>query len=308
MKRGLLVISAAVLLAASPRAMNAQLWTYPETLLGTPRAFERARGDSVELLSWSAFSGEASGFIGNEDETHRWCASVGGSVELLGGARWNLVFESAISLIADPGNNIGFNPRALFWEEGILFGLRNGADVWQFGLQHRCKHDIDNIELLRVTGREEERALIYSSLVARWSRDAFIWSGVDIEPMAELHGYVFVQDQRFPVSTRELLPGVEDNLGAARLRIEASVPLLLRIRAGILLDARSTVRMEHHRSTEDADLAVLIDVVAVELYIEAQGQAAGLRGFLRYARLSDTYIPPFPSGASLVSLGFRIGS
>ena len=55
-----------------------------------------------------------------------------------------------------------FNPRAIFWEEGVLAGFRLDEGIaLQAGYIHRCKHDIDNLEIT-ARGREEQRTLIYN--------------------------------------------------------------------------------------------------------------------------------------------------
>ena len=283
--------------------LRAQTWIHPETVI--PFRHSGGGGDSVVFLGSTQFGGEAARVFG-KNEDHRWIVMIGGAVELVRQDNVRLLFESAIALVADPGNNIGFNPRALFWEEGILIGLRGGNTDWQFGLQHRCKHDIDNIELLRVTGREEERALIYSSLMLRWQHDGITLGGITIQPLAEAHAYVFVQDQRFPVSARTAAPNVEDHRAASRVRLDISAPIVSTMRVGVLLDARGTLRRAASGESGTTHLEVAADAALAEVYTEIRGSAAALRLFLRAAHLPDTFIRPVPRGATLYSVGVRI--
>ena len=72
----------------------------------------------------------------------------------------------------DPLNDIEFNPRAIFWEEGLLIATDGPIDQssLQFGYTHRCKHDIDNFEVFATRGEREQRTLIFSGPFLRLLR------------------------------------------------------------------------------------------------------------------------------------------
>jgi hypothetical protein len=94
---------------------------------------------------------------------HRWNAKTGGYIEF---ARWDSTASIAMvgtaEIVVDPMSDIGFNPRAIFWEEGVLASLRLAHEAsLQLGYVHRCKHDIDNYDV------SEERTLIYSGITTR---------------------------------------------------------------------------------------------------------------------------------------------
>lgn len=102
-------------------------------------------------------------------EGHRWNAKSGGYFEV---ARWDssasIAFVGTTEVVMDPLNDIAFNPRAIFWEEGLIstFALGDGWRL-QGGYVHRCKHDIDNLEIRLLRERDEQRTLIYSGLMTR---------------------------------------------------------------------------------------------------------------------------------------------
>lgn len=104
---------------------------------------------------WGAFGGYIKG-----DHDHAWYQELGAFSELY---RFNnkssLIFTAQIEFIADLHNNINFNPRAIFWEEGLFFMKKHKNIYWKLGYYHRCKHDIDNLAL------GFERSLIYGSLM-----------------------------------------------------------------------------------------------------------------------------------------------
>ena len=86
------------------------------------------------------------GSFGNyvvDDAEHEWYHKLGMLIELYRiGKKLNLSFESHIEFTANDRNTLGFNPRAIIWEEGLLFTKRYNDSFWQIGYFHRCKHDI----------------------------------------------------------------------------------------------------------------------------------------------------------------------
>ncbi len=106
---------------------------------------------------WAAF-----GPYVPSNDTHAWHHEIGGFIELRRSHRSSLLVTTQIEFVADPNNEISFNPRAVFWEEGIVYTRRTNAGFdWQLGYYHRCKHDVDNLE------RGTQRALIFGSVRSR---------------------------------------------------------------------------------------------------------------------------------------------
>ncbi len=100
---------------------------------------------------------------------HRWNAKTGGWFEIARwDSSWSIAMIGTMEMVADAFSDIGFNPRAIFWEEGLLATARLGqGTALQFGYVHRCKHDIDNLEPYLLAGSIEQYTLIYSGITAR---------------------------------------------------------------------------------------------------------------------------------------------
>lgn len=132
------------------------------TLVLNPLAQRTAADTAVQLVSLVTGWGEFGGYLRNGDDEHAWIQRLGALAELV---RWDstasLGFVSEIEFIANPHNDIRFNPRAVFWQEGFLFTRRAGQWHWQLGYYHRCKHDVDNLTV------GQERSLIYGSLLGK---------------------------------------------------------------------------------------------------------------------------------------------
>jgi len=95
------------------------------------------------------------------DNNHGWLQEVGIIIDLMRNHFFNFHGESLIEFIADPNNDIRFNPRAIFWQEGLYFSKQLENHFLVLGYFHRCKHDIDNYFL------NEERTLIYASITLK---------------------------------------------------------------------------------------------------------------------------------------------
>lgn len=127
------------------------------------------RGGFIPLPGTRLY-GEFARYSDGSGSDHRWNAKMGGYLEF---ARWDSTWSIALmgtmEVIMDPQNDISFNPRAIFWEEGALASARLGThSALQFGYMHRCKHDIDNLDILDVRNERQKRTLIYSGIVTRW--------------------------------------------------------------------------------------------------------------------------------------------
>ncbi len=304
-KAGLLM-GVAVALFFPRGQLVSQTWLYPETIQPTIPLLNDVRKNEEGFLSSLALWGEFGQYVVARDINHRWVVSLGGNMELFRSGMWDINFETNIHLVVDPNNNITFNPRAFIWEEGIVLGVKNGAQVWSFGYLHRCKHDVDNLELLRTSNREEERALIYGSIFARWTRKPLRFIGWDIEPLVAAHVYVIVQDQRFPIFTRKLAPSVQSFQGALRARCTASKTLARTYRTGATIDIRVTSLGPRNAAGRFSSVARIQVNPAGELFWDFLGKAAALRVFLRYTYDPDNFISPQPQSSSLMALGVRL--
>lgn len=106
----------------------------------------------------------------NNDKNHLWNAKSGGYIEILRiDSTWSITADGVMEVVMDGYNDIAFNPRAIFWEEGLHFNTRlSEKTALQFGYTHRCKHDIDNLEPLLERGKTQERTLVFSGIMARF--------------------------------------------------------------------------------------------------------------------------------------------
>lgn len=134
------------------------------------RQADVAEGEWRWMASVQGWGGFAH-YPASSDPEHAWQQTLGAWVELLRiGNSASLTFAGNIEFVANPDNDINFNPRAVMWEEGLFYSWLSGESVWQVGYFHRCKHDVDNLDY------GIQRSLIYGS-----------FSGKLLHPLRMLH-------------------------------------------------------------------------------------------------------------------------
>lgn len=96
------------------------------------------------------------------DDDHSWLQKLGLIIDFYKTNNFSFSGISSIEFIADPHNDIRFNPRAIFWDEGFFITNKFENSFLQVGYYHRCKHDVDNLSW------RKERTLIYGSISIKY--------------------------------------------------------------------------------------------------------------------------------------------
>lgn len=231
---------------------------------------------------------------------HAWHHEIGGVLELVRGEAWSLLALAQTTLVADPNNSIRFNPRANFWEEGLLFVRRYEGFSLQLGYVHRCKHDIDNLD------RGEQRAMISGSVLGR----AFVPlspgpNGSYVAVQTDL--YTTLQDARTPSALEEVDPNWEQLLGGIGLDVHLrrslpwqGVDAYLAPSGGVLIFGRNDAFIGRFGTLEQ-----IRGNGGASAGLSVRGRAE-LRMEMAYTYLSDTAIPARPQDAHLFRLAVQI--
>jgi len=295
--------TAALLLCLAVVTSGASAQRYPDRHVTLNTLADRQVGPS-QGTSWMHTSGgwgEFGAYRLLRDRDHAWVQRLGAYVELFRiDDDASLTFVGNIELIADPNNEIRFDPRAVLWEEGFVFTRRSGRNFWQLGYFHRCKHDVDNLLL------EVERSLIFGSLQGRYLVPIGT-AGGRTEGLFAARGDLLTirQDDRRPVTTdRSSLTRVIGSLAGSihlRRRLDES-------HLGVYMTAWSGLSFY---SAKDGILNRLSSVDSAALNgglsggIAIHGGAHFRIGFT-YEYMSDTGIDPVPKHAHLLSFGVLI--
>ncbi len=260
------------------------------SLIINPLLDDRHHLPDDETRVFNTFGGWAGfgNFPYSSDDHHLWYQDLGGYVELWRrGSTASLLLTGQIQFIADPHNAINFNPRAIFWEEGLLYtrDLQNG--YLQLGFMHRCKHDIDNLD------RGEQRSLIFSSFITRYQRSSRLFTRDDLMIMAGYERYLITWDRRIPRALEEHPPDWNNlsrqltlnlhwhaNPHGSGVIAETQLHLIL-AGSDLLLNRGASIGWQFHRS------------------------GGAFRFALNYEYLHDSGIPAIPSDVHLISFGIQ---
>ncbi len=272
--------------------------------------------EANENTGWSwmhsnAGWGEFGGYRIIRDHEHAWIQRLGGYIELFRiSETTSLAFLGSIEFIANADNDIRFNPRAIFWEEGFLFTQKTGNSFWQIGYMHRCKHDIDNLNLGR------ERSLIFGSVQGKYIIP-FALTNTSTNTKYASHGllalradlYTIRQDDRNPSVFSSYLPQVKSMLATfgGALHLRTSLPLPVKP-LGLYVTTWGALNFYGDKQ----EIFLKFDTVRSILFqggigggIAVEGRAH-LRLGISYEYLSDTGINPFPEHANLITISITM--
>ncbi len=133
--------------------------------------------DEFGFLTFTSSSAEFGKYFPEPytDFNHFWIAKAGVFGEFFRYKNsFSICLFSDIELIASSNSVIFFDPRAFYWQEGILFSYKYENLNFQFSFTHRCKHDIDNADFVSLYKEVRARVIIWDSLWVRFFTDPLI--------------------------------------------------------------------------------------------------------------------------------------
>ncbi len=246
------------------------------------------------LRGWGSFEG----YLFQTDSLHGWRQVMGAMVDF-----WRrdttllLSFVATIEFHANFNNDIFFNPRAQFWEEGIVLSFYTSRWILQTGYLHRCKHDIDNLAL------QQERVLIYGSFFGNCFYEA-VPKTDSTGVLLGLSSHLFVvhEDYRVPADRSRFDPRISTLFSTNVLSLQARLPIFgntIALRAHI--QAASFSRSDQFTERLRYPLTWRFSFYgAVEYFLSSIA-----RFRLSIERLHDTLIPAIPESAIHIQLGIN---
>lgn len=246
-------------------------------------------GDSQwfsQVGGWGSFG--SYGMYG--DENHEWYQHLGAYLEIYRrGSVSSLAVTGQIEFIADTNNDINFSPRAIFWEEGILYTHRVRRSFVQIGYYHRCKHDIDNFRF------GEERTIVFGSGLARLVVPISLFSAEDTRIAFQYDHYTITWEKRTP-DTFQNGKFDWDQLRHS-FKINASLKHPLRGKANFYVDSYLMGTLLEDHSWFNGQ---------IRAEIGSSTPAGDIRFGVHLEHLGDSGIPVHPTNATLVGIGIRI--
>lgn len=128
------------------------MWFIPVCAAGQIRALRNSIFPIYDSVSVQGFLNRFGGMIdiqrgyGSPENYLAWLYKIAAYAELYRGDGWSVGFAHANELMANPYSSIGFNPRAVVWEENIFVAWQMQDWTIRTGIVHRCKHEVDDSE------------------------------------------------------------------------------------------------------------------------------------------------------------------
>lgn len=244
---------------------------------------------------------------GMGDRDHSFNTMLGAAAQVFrSGDDLDFTVSSDVQLVATPDSPILFNPRALFWQESFQFGAAVADSFLHLGYVHRCKHDVDNVEVQETTGEKRELVLIYDSFFARWisGREAMVSS-----ERAPFITQVYIRADGFVLTTDERsIPRPDKNVTNLRYGLSAGLSSRM-LRAGPgMIYARLQCSLYAFAGTYNPAGAGYREM-SVDYSAEAGVVFPGVEGevslFINFEKQDMTMVNPQNEGGYFFSFGVR---
>lgn len=262
--------------------------------------------DSGNGICPSAYGwGEFARFVYRTDQNHYWMAKLGAYGEFFRiQDRFSLVLNSDLQLTASSNNLfIAFGPRAFYWHESLVFYMKFGQSTFGAGYYHRCKHDVDNLNIFLMNNVYYARTLIWDSIVLKWTlRPVNVKLSdklsFDVMAFADNHYYVIKQD------------GVSAEYGS---RVPSYTNLIDTVSIGARLDFPAGMVVHWYiqpQMTFDLYHIEGATFLTTDCFLETgvglNGKAFDFDIFMRYETIYDTGVDPFLTSGEYVMLGLKV--
>jgi hypothetical protein len=261
--------------------------------------FQDTIGNEKRFFGSVLFAAEANHGWFSTGDALTWSIRYQGFIELY---RWGdhsiIGLNLGHELHANPFNDIYFNPRAAFWNESLSFYHQLPAFTLQVGIEHRCRHDIDNADApspaLAADYQGLGRVLVLNSvLLGIRSISINLNNKFSLLASGSFYYYLYTEDSRMPA---------ENQIGSWE-NIYASTSLTYNLRYKI-----TDYLQLYQRSNLDY---VLVDDVnlpintRLELGITMKGLKGQLNIFTGYEYFFDDVTLPTPRQSSMIFAGIR---
>jgi len=250
----------------------------------------------AKFLRQNGLWGNLARGFGSTDERFAWSMSFGGIIQFVETENSMFYLQGDADVLSDIYNDISFNPRAIFWTEGLVYGLRlDTTNELHLGYIHRCKHDIDNLDN-QVVGANEERTLIYGSLMGKYIARDFDFINMNTTTSAQLDMYLYKQDYRYPFELTDSGESVTD----LNFSLELSAKVDIGHFGDVVVYWRPQIRIASYNW-----LKTIQQDWRHEVGADVKGDDTTMNVFVGYEDLEDDMNRPMPVNSNYVYVGFR---
>jgi hypothetical protein len=243
-----------------------------------------------------------------DDGEHNFNTRIGVAAEAVRiGDDYDFTVSSDVELVANGQGALTFNPRAFFWQEAFMFGAAMADSFLQLGYVHRCKHDVDNIEVQDTTGERRELVLIYDSVFARWISGRFALTSSSAVPLA---AQIYLRADIFVLTVDDRsIEKPQKNVTNLRNGFTAGLNCTMFHIWGMLIQSRfrySAYTFASGFKPAGGKYRELSQDWSAEASVTFPGKAGALSLFMDYEKQGCTMINPVNKSSYLVFFGARL--
>lgn len=257
-----------------------------------PNALTQEYNSTSTLFPISAFWAEMQKGFGSVEEALSTNIRFGGLFEFYRWEETTLDFTLSFELTADPNNEIAFNPRSARWQEELFISKKEDWGIWNAGLMHRCKHEIDNFDPEDSTFGDPTYRVLLSSGPYFSVQNEYTFSKWKFHYLARTDLIIMKGDWRWEENTAE--PHWDDLLA------ELSGAFLLEYKAGKYLNLYSRNWFNLMQFSESSEINL-----RAEIGTRFAQKTNNMLIYIAYENLYDDIITPFPRPSDVFYLGFR---
>ncbi|MES2765182.1 MAG: hypothetical protein V4642_04900 [Bacteroidota bacterium] len=289
------------LLPFSLQFSNAQMYANRNSIMN-PFADTVAQSGFMPSFHYSHEFAKGFGSAGGEQA---WNGRSVGFIEFY---RWESGWSFGGMLAAEAGlndsNDIGFNPRSVRWMEELAVFKKQELFTWKLGVQHQCKHDVDNSDGASgdtPIANSTKRVTILSGLNAEiFSNQVSFGSDFVSRAVLRTDYYFSAKDYRFPKTTEK--GSFMDAYGAVLLK------------AKIIYKGFSPLEIHADgwfgsaflkENTEQIAAVSMENAYRFEMGVSGRGRAGALTVFGAFEHYFDDFALPVPQQSDVFYIGLR---
>ena len=296
-------------------AVIAQLCVSAQMYVTRNAIFDPFRDTSVAegFLPAVNYSHEFSRGYGSANDELAWNGRAIGTFEFY---RWAGGFSLGAVMAAEAGinshNDISFNPRSIRWLEELTLYYKRSGFLFETGVQHQCKHDVDNSDGPRgdapMADRSEKRVTILSGVHAGVQYDLPAPSGQSESGDDSPEGRVFLRADYYPFSSDYRFP--ENNSGRDLTNLSAAILAGAKYQLPVygLFSVYASVwsgTVFFGRTSQRDASGTPEHNYRLEFGTQFRGRGGKLEVFLASEKYFDDLSSPVPQSSKVLYLGLR---
>jgi hypothetical protein len=230
----------------------------------------------------------------------------GRSIGLIEFYRWESGWSLGGILAAEAGlndsNDIGFNPRSVRWMEEVALYKNLENYTFKIGIQHQCKHDVDNSDGASgdtPIANSTKRVTILSGLNAEIFSNEVSFGDFTSRAVLRTDYFFSGKDYRFPNTTRD------GDMTDAYGQILFNAKIIYKGISPVEIHAQGWFGSAFLKEEAPIAIVSIHDSYRFEMGVSGRGKAGALTFFSAFEHYFDDMALPIPQKSSVLYFGIR---